>query len=70
MASQHQHARRVGVEPMGERRRPRQAEAQIVEALLEIGRLARAGMHGKASRLVDHQDQSVTMEDARLDLGG
>ena len=53
---------------MGQRRRPRQAEAQRVEAFLEVGRSARAGMDGEAGRLVDHQDQPVAMQHARLDL--
>ena len=70
VAAQHQHAGRVGIEPVGERRRPRQAVAQIVETFFEIGRAAGTGMHGEPGRLVDHQDQPVAMEDARLDLLG
>ena len=68
--TQNQHARGIGIQPMGERRRSRQAEAQVVEAFLEIGRTAGAGMHGKPGRLVDHQDQTIAMQHSCLDFLG
>jgi hypothetical protein len=70
MSAQHQHARRVGIEAVRQRRRTRQAEAQRIETFLEVGGFAGAGMDRETGRLVDHQDQPVAMENARLDLLG
>ena len=55
----------VAVEPMGERRRARQAEAQRVEMILEIVAALGAAMHGQAGRLVDDEHQPVAVEQAR-----
>ena len=49
---------------MGERRRVRQPEAQLIEPTFEIGAAAGAGMHGDPGRLVDDEDQPVAIEDA------
>ena len=68
MASQHETARGVAVEPMGQHRRPRQAEAQRVEGGFQIGAALGAAMHRQPRRLVDHQHQPVAMEHAGLDF--
>ena len=62
MAAEHQTARRLAVEPMGERRRARQAEAQLIEPVLEARAALGAAMHRNARRLVDHQHQAVAVE--------
>jgi hypothetical protein len=49
---------------VGERRRVRQTEAQFVEPAFEIGTAAGPGVDGNAGRLVDDDDQAVTIEDA------
>ena len=64
MPAEHQAAAGVAVEPMGERRRVRQAEAQLIEAAFEIRTAAGAGMHRNPRRLVDDQDQPVAIKDA------
>ena len=68
--SQNQAAGGVLVQPMGEHRRPRQAEAQRVEGGLQIGAALGAAVHGQAGRLVDHQHQPVAVEHTRLDFFG
>ena len=70
MASEHEAAGGVAVEPMGQHRRPRQAEAQRVERGFQIGAALGAAMHRQARRLVDHQHQPVAMEHAGLDFFG
>src|SRR5438270_1055473 len=61
---QHQTAAGVAIETVRERRRVRQAEAQLVELAFEIGTAAGAGMHGNPGRLVDDDDQTVAIKDA------
>ena len=68
MASQHETAGSVLVEPVGQHRRPRQAEAQAVERSLQIGAALGAAMHGQAGRFVDDQHQAVAVEHAGLDF--
>ena len=52
------------VEPVRQRRRARQAEAQRVEIVLEALAPLRPLVHGEARRLVDHQHQPVAVEQA------
>ena len=68
MASQHETAGGVLVEPVGQHRRPRQAESQAVEGSLQIGAALGAAMHRQAGRLVDHKHQPVAVEHAGLDF--
>src|SRR6266566_5814461 len=68
MASQHETAGGVAIEPMSEYGRPRQAESQRVEGGFQIGAALGAAMHRQARGLVDHQHQPVAMEYACLDL--
>jgi hypothetical protein len=53
---------------VGERRRVRQAEAQLVEPAFEIWTPAGAGMDGNPGRLVDYDDQTVAIKDAFCEL--
>jgi hypothetical protein len=62
MAAQHQAAAGVAVEPVRKGGRMREAEAQAVELLLKVGTAAGAGVHRDACRLVDDQDQPVTIQ--------
>ena len=62
VTAEHQAAAGVAVEPVGQRRRLGQPEAQGVEVLLEVGAAARSGMHRHAGWLVDDQDQAVAVE--------
>jgi hypothetical protein len=64
MPAEHKAAAGVAVEPMGERRRVRQAKTECVEAAFEIPAAAGTGMHGNPRGLVDNQDQPVTIKDA------
>ena len=68
MASQHEAAGGILVEPVGQHRRPRQAESQAVEGGFQIGAALGAAMHRQAGRLVDHQHQPVAVEHAGLDF--
>ena len=68
MASQHETAGRILVEPVGEHRWPRQAESQAVEGGFQIGAALGAAMHRQAGGLVDDQHQPVAMEHAGLDF--
>ena len=70
MAPEHEATGSVVVEPVGQHRRPRQAEAQRVERSLETGPALRPAMHRQARRLVDDQHQSVAVEHARQDFVG
>ena len=70
MAAEHEAAGGILVEPMGQHRRPRQAEPQRVEGILQIGAALGAAMHRQAGRLVDDQHQPVAMEHARQNLLG
>ncbi len=70
MASQHEAAGGIAVEPMGENRRPRQAEPQRVKGGFQIGAALGAAMHRQPRGLVDHQHQPVAMEHAGLNFIG
>ena len=70
MASQHEAAGRILVEPVGQDRRTRQPEAQRIEGGFEIGAALGAAMHRQPRGLVDHQHQPVAMEHAGLDFVG
>ncbi|MEY9755695.1 alpha-galactosidase [Bradyrhizobium yuanmingense] len=64
VAAEHEAARGVLVQPVGQHRRSRQAETQRVEGILQIGATLGAAMHRQAGRLVDDQHQAVAMEHA------
>jgi hypothetical protein len=64
VTSQYQASAGIAVEPVGESRWVRQAEAQLLEPAFEVGPAARAGMHGNAGRLVDDEDQTVAIKNA------
>lgn len=64
VSSQDQAAGRVAIEPMGERGRARQAEAQRIEIGFQIFAAFRALMHGDARRFVDHEHQTVAIKKA------
>ena len=68
MAPQHQAAGGVLVESMRQRRGARQAVAQMDKGLFEVLAALGAAMHGKARRLVHHQNQAVAIEHARENL--
>ena len=68
MASQHQTAGGILVEPVGQHRRPRQAESQAVEGGFQIGAALGAAMHRQPGGLVDDQHQPVAVEHAGLDF--
>jgi hypothetical protein len=61
---QYQAAAGIAVEAVGESRRVRQPEPQLVKAAFEIGTPAGAGMDGDPRRLVDDEDQTVAIKDA------
>src|SRR5262245_29433048 len=64
VAPQHQAARRVAVEPVGERRGARQPVAQRAEIILQALTALGSAMHRHAGRLVDDQHQPVAVEHA------
>ncbi len=64
MAAEGQAAGGVLVEPVRQRRVARQAEAQRVEVILQALAAFRSAMNGEARWLVDHQHQSVAVEQA------
>ena len=64
MAAEHQAAGGILVEPVRQRGRAWQPEAQRVEVILETQAALGAAMHRQAGRLVDHQHQPVTVEHA------
>ena len=68
VAAEHQAAGGVAVEPVRQRRRPRQPEAQRVEMIFQAFAAFGAAMHGEARRLVDHQHQPVAVEQPRHHL--
>jgi fused signal recognition particle receptor len=68
VAAEHQTARSVAVEAMGEPRRARQAEAQRVEVIEQAWTAFRPGMDRLPGRLVDDQHQAVAIEHAREHL--
>ena len=68
MASEHEAAGGILVEPMGKDRRTRQAKSQRVEGGFEIGPAFGAAMHRQARGFVDHQHQPVAMKHAGLDF--
>ena len=65
MASEHQAAGRIAVEPMRQRRRARQPEAQRAEMIFEALAAFGTAMHGDARRLVDDQHQAVAIKKPR-----
>ncbi len=65
--AEHEAPRSVAVEPMRQRRSARQAESQLVEAILEAGAALRAAVHRRSGRLVDHDHERVAVEHATLD---
>jgi hypothetical protein len=70
MASEHQAAGGVAIEPVRERRRSRQPEAQRVEMILKALATLGAAMDREAGRLVDHQHEPVAVEQPRHHLFG
>ena len=68
VAAEHQAAGGVAVEPVRERGRARQAEAQRVEMILQALAALRPPVHREPGRLVDHQHQPVAVEQARHHL--
>ena len=65
MAAENQAAGGVAVEPMGEGRFARQAEAQSVEIVLETCAALRAAVDGNPGRLVEDEHQSVAIKQPR-----
>ena len=53
--SEHETAGRVLVEPVGQRRRARQPEAQLTETILQIVAALRPAMHRQPGGLVDDE---------------
>ncbi|MET3325892.1 hypothetical protein ABIF54_003145 [Bradyrhizobium japonicum] len=70
MAAEDEATGGVLVQPVGQHRRPRQAETERVEGCLQIGAALGAAMHRQTGRLVDDQHQSVAMEHAAQDFVG
>ncbi len=68
VAAQHKAARRVAVEPVGERGAARQAEFQMLETLFQIFAAFGAPMNGKAGGFVEDQHHAVAMDEAGNDL--
>src|SRR2546423_1020247 len=68
MASQHQAAGGVAVEPMRQDRRSRQSETQRGKGGVQGGAPPPAPMHGKARRPVHFQHPFLAMQDAALDF--
>ena len=73
VTAEHEASRRVAIEPVGEDRRARQAEAQRAEGILErdaalVVGAARSAMHGQAGGLVDDQHQPVAIKQPRQHL--
>ncbi len=62
VAAEDKAPRSVAVEPVGQGRRPRQAEAQQRQPVFEMRPAGRPGMHRDAGRLVDHQHQPVAIQ--------
>ena len=65
MAPEHEAARGVAVEPVGERGLARQAEAQRVEIVLEARAALRPVVDGDSGGLVEDQHQPVAVEQPR-----
>ncbi len=65
MAAEDQAAAGIAIEPVGEGRRFRQTEAEAVEIVLQIGATAGSGVDREPRRLVQDEDQPVTVEQAR-----
>ena len=63
MASEHQTAGGVAIEPMRKRGPARQAEAQRVEIILEARAAFRSGMDGDARGLIENEDEPVAIEE-------
>jgi fused signal recognition particle receptor len=70
VAAEHQAARGVLVEAVGQRRWARQAESQGIEMVFEAGATLGAAMDRQAGGLVHHHHQPVTVEDAPEEVGG
>jgi len=58
----------VAVEPMRQRRRARQPEAQRAKVIFQAFAALGTAMHGDARRLIDDQDQAVAIEEPRHHL--
>ena len=65
MPSEHQAARRVAIEPVGERGLPGQAEAQGVKIVLEARSAFRTGVNSDAGWLIENEHHSVAIEQPR-----
>ena len=63
MASEHQTAGGVAIEPMRKRGPARQAEAQRVEIILEARAAFRSGMDGDARGLIENEHEPVAIEE-------
>ena len=70
MAPKNEAAGCVLVESVGQRRRPRQAKAQLVEGVFKARAALRPAMDGDAGGLVDDQHQPVAVEQARKEVHG
>ncbi len=68
MAPEQQAARGVPVQPMGEPRIARQAEAQVSETLFEILAALGTSMDRQARGLVENQHHPVAVEQPRINL--
>ena len=68
VAAEHQATGGIAVEPVRQRRRPRQPEAQGIEMVFEALAAVRAAMHREPCRLVDHQHQPVAIQEPRHHL--
>ena len=65
MPSEHQAARGVAVEPMGEGGPARQAESQGFEIILEARAAFWPGMNGDAGGLIENEYHPVAIEEPR-----
>ena len=70
VAAEHQAARGLAVEPVGERRSPRQPEAQRAEMVLQALAALGAAVDRDAGGLVDHQHQPIAIEQPSHHLFG
>jgi fused signal recognition particle receptor len=64
MSPQHQASGRVTVEPVRQRRRPWQSEAQGIEMVFEARAALWAAMHRESGRFVNDEHQAVAIKDA------
>ena len=68
MAPEHQTAGGVAIEPVRERRIARQAEAKMMERVLEVFAALRTLVNRDSRRLVENEDQRIAIEQPRMDL--